>query len=221
MKKIVALSLSALISFSSIGVSFANDDITYNRAPIETEINGITYLDGIPLIDSVQTESKLESIEDFQSNKFSSYIMMFRSNPYPYEKWSKKTNSFTYKARDRDSIDNYSKSVVHATLETESKTEYKISGSTKFGFKEIASAELSGEIGETWGKKFKIDFDVKKLTKMELESACQVMKTRWIYPYKSFGGDKAYYAYTYNKHKNVKWIHDTDLKDPDEKDSNE
>jgi len=190
--------------FSMSNVYAIDEKLEYTEKPNEEIRDGVLFIDGIPLVN-----------DDFELNILnktteSSYkLFQLASSAYPLNEWSKKNNSFIYKSYDRDSFINNSDNLsMDVKLVTSSFTEYSISGSTKFGFENIAEASMSGSIGESWGKTYNVSVTVPPKTEAELVSACQVMKTQWIYPDSTGGEIENYYGYSYNKYKTQYWLYE-------------
>ncbi|MDQ6597969.1 hypothetical protein E2K98_30330 [Bacillus salipaludis] len=92
------------------------------------------------------------------------------SGPWPVNKWSYYGYAYKYNSWDRDAFEaiNYAANV---SLSASSQSTYSLSGSTEFGIKTIAKANISGSWGQTWGKTSTVTFDATKGYVYELWSA--------------------------------------------------
>lgn len=171
-----------------------------NQEPEITIINDVEYLDGIPVYEN-QDEATEEDItmEIMDASRSRASVI--------YNKWFKDNTSYYYTDQKTDSYSNYTSQPYQKKLTAKSIATVKITGSTSFGFKEVASADLSVEINYQWEESYEETINVKPYTKYSIKTACNVKKTQYQYNDKGIT-DKftAYYAYTHDDAGGDTWI---------------
>lgn len=143
------LMMGLLLLGNNIGAVNAASVPDKNNSGFEiTKKDGNVYLDGVVYYESAQ-EAYKAGLKQHDTKKVRG--SHGGGHFYP-DGWNKMKTSNYNTAYDRDELICKSKALKQQTLQVCSKTTIKITGSTKYNFAEVASLELSMEIGEEWSK---------------------------------------------------------------------
>lgn len=206
-KKVLCSVLIGLLAFSNISLGFANEIQRYE--PKEKTVNGITYLDGIPLYSNEDIDSG--KVHDDLLNNYKTPLFRASSST-KYDEWVLIGENTIYNSKDYDRYNNNSSSSVSRSLTTTSKTYYEVSGEVNFkSFKAIAESKIGGRIGKEWGKTVTNSYLVPKKTVAEQKTACRVPVYSYKYTVKTYSGNKSYYADAYGNKGVETWYYTSKL----------
>lgn len=126
--------------------------------------------------------------------------------PWQDEKWNYYANAYKY--------DSWSKDVfvainakANVSLTSTSTSSYTLFGSTEFGIKKIAQANLGGTFGKSWGKTSTVSFDAQKGYTYELWSANKMKIEKYKYTYKPLlSSKKTLYSTANDSEGTYKWF---------------
>lgn len=127
------------------------------------------------------------------------------SGPWQLDKWNHIAGYYQYDSWDRDIYRAYN-AVSNVTLSTESESEYRRSGSTRFNFKEIAELNLQGSVGQKWRKSTTVNFDAARGYTYELWGANRVHVKEFELKREILWNYLTYEAQLYDRDGSVKWF---------------
>lgn len=204
MKKLIVTSL-IIASLLLSTIVYAEQETLTENAPEEVYVGDNHYIDGILYED----ENYLEK-ENMFNSLLKNNMHMYSSRGATYDEWINYKTTYVYTKQETDTFNCYNDAPASYTLSVKTEAEAKITGSTKFGFKEIAEASLSIELGEKWGKEYTVVIHPKKETSYHLKAACKNKKRYYEYvdEYWTITGNKyrTYKAYSYDKVGTEKWF---------------
>lgn len=202
------LCLTMLIGGTSV---FAASDIK-NYQPTEKVVDGVTYLDGIPLYTNEDVKSGKVS-EDLRAGKIevNRPMSLMSTNSDTKNKWVLTGTTNIYQGHDYDRFNNIGSTVAERKLTTTSETYFEISGETSYGFKEIAEVKIGGKVGAKWGKTISDKYAIPVGWVTEQKTACKVPVYSYQYVKSGiFGG--TYYAEAYGKNGTETWIYSNPIR---------
>ncbi|MBD8498159.1 hypothetical protein [Paenibacillus arenosi] len=213
LKKITVLSTLAIsLSISSLGsVAHANDEANF-RAPVEKTIDGVKYLDGIPVI-----PDNYKELKDAELGTTPEFVPRKEGTLPPnvlrgINTWSKVSEANKYSGHDYDRYNNNTKGSVKITLKTTSSMTASISGQIEYGFSTFAQAQMQGTIGQTYSKEFIQEVTVKPYYVTELKSAKKTVEQNYRYTHTGWFGDTRYSASSLDHRGNEYWIYSNPIK---------
>ncbi|MFC3747298.1 hypothetical protein [Paenibacillus sp. GCM10012306] len=190
------------VSFALPAYAETDGDLINSSKPDQQVINNITYLNGIEVIpDDYAGKRDAELKEIVQVPKSKDQISTRGIN-----KWTKISESNFYTGHDWDRYNNNTSKAVSVTLKTTSSMTASISGSTKFGFKDVAEASMTATIGETYSKEFTQSVSVPGYYVTELKSAKKALEQNYKYTDTGIIWDTDYYASSLDHRGNEYWV---------------
>lgn len=198
--------LTMLIGGTSV---FASSD-TKNYQPNEKVIDGILYLDNVPLYTYEDVKSGKVS-EDLHSGKLN-VIREKSADSKAKNEWVLIGTTSIYQGHDTDRFNNEGATAVERTLTTTSETYYEVSGETGLGFIELAEAKIGGKVGEKWGKTISDKYKIPVGWVTEQKTACRVPVYSYKYVKEGIFGDTKYYAEAYGKDGTETWVYSNPIK---------
>lgn len=201
-KKLAASTMITALCIASVS-TFAN---VVNQEPDQKTVNGVEYLDGIP----VYTEETLpEEPEAVTFELDDDDRMPFTT----YDKWYSTGTSYYYDDAKSDEYENATSRPYSRHLSATSVSTVSITGEMGFSFEEFVSAKLSAEVGYEWEESYDETVTVQPWTKYCVKTACNVKKTNYQYNDKGLFSNKftAYYASSHDDAGGKTWIWENPL----------
>ncbi|MFF3023465.1 hypothetical protein ACFVRR_12560 [Gottfriedia sp. NPDC057948] len=171
-------------------------------------ITGISLI-GVLIFTGISTSARAEDIgttkpkEKFGDTSSSGYKEFM--GPWKDNKWNYYCYNYQYKSWDDTELKSYV-SKANTTMRATTSTTYSITGSTEFGFKDVAKVNLSGTIGKTWGKEVVINFNSEKGWTYHLWAANKVQVKNFKYVHNPLiGSTKTYKASAIDKVGTTYW----------------
>ncbi|UPM54090.1 hypothetical protein [Gottfriedia acidiceleris] len=126
--------------------------------------------------------------------------------PWKEKKWNYYSYAYKYHGWDKDAFEAIN-TQAKVTLSTSSNSTYTLSGSTEFGIKKIAEANLGGTFGKSWGKTSTVEFNSQKGYIYELWRANKIKLEKYKYTYKPLlGSKKTLYSSAKDSDGTYKWF---------------
>lgn len=192
-------------------------EFNQNKPSEKVGAEGTLYINNIPVYKDIsEVPCKKPTTVEVGKNSINSIVNPADGSIEPIDQWfspASNGTSYYYTSYNQDQYNVLNYKPDCFTLETTSKTNISISGSTEFNFEDVAKLNLSMAIGAEWGKTFTMDFyasSVDYYTSYFLKSACKVKKMEWKYnhAWRDIWGNHyitTYYAYTHDRFGNEYW----------------
>ncbi|MFF3022127.1 hypothetical protein ACFVRR_05615 [Gottfriedia sp. NPDC057948] len=160
-------------------------------------------LDPLSALAAVVPSNSRPSVTNGSTNEFGSSELL---GPWKDKKWNYYVYSYKYNGWDKDAFEAVNAQAT-VTLSSTSNSTYTLSGSTEFGIKKIAEANLGGTFGKSWGKTSTVEFTAQKGYFYELWSTNKIKVEKYKYTYKPLlGSKKTLYSRANDRDGTYKWF---------------